>query len=143
VEALRLHPGGRRILIQSSSPVSPLIMSDLKQGTVMQEYRLDRGAGRKPKFGSCVTPCGSFVLAGGRGPGDRPCVHVWDTDTAVQRHLFPVADYLQDAHVVRFHPQDHMVVFGALVGVNKEINAACPTLVYKYVKESSNVVAAK
>ena len=131
IENLCIHPGGHRLLVHSSSLVSAFVMVDLKLGgVIMQEFCADSCGGRW--VGSCVTPCGSFVFAGGAA-GD---VHVFDTDTGEQKHVFmeavsspTKAVAASPVHTIAFHPHDHIVVFGALG------RQGSPVCVYKYKKE--------
>ncbi len=133
--------------MHSTSLVSALVMVDLRQsGAVMQEYRLDKGAGTggvRRRSGSCVSPCGDLVLAGDRGGA----VTVWDTDTGASRHVYerPMGaeqNNISSIQSVCFHPHDHVVVFGALPSGDRSRDSGFgrkgpPAVVYKFKKEGT------
>ena len=124
VESLRIHPGGRRLLVHSTSLTSSLIMLDLRQGSVMQDYKADRGVGKR--VGNCVSPCGNLVFSGSNQFGT---VFVWDTDTGMEKHIYEVpALETRPIHTIAYHPLDHIVAMGAL-------GPDSPLIVYQYNKD--------
>ncbi len=137
VESLRLHPGGIRLLVHSTSLVSALVMVDLRHETVMQEYHLDKEVGRR--VGNCISPCGDLVFAGGQGG----VVYAWDTDNGVQRHVYPPEDEeeAKTVHAICYHPHDHIVVFGALDATSAlgRRRRSPPAVVYKYRAEEDKL----
>ena len=73
--SLSPHPGGRRLLVHSLHPSSPLKMLDLRSGSVMQSYPDIQSF--RPPAPSTISPCGSWVL-GGSSCG---LAIAWNTDT--------------------------------------------------------------
>ena len=121
VAMLNVHPGGRRLLVHSTSLVSPLIMVDLKQGSVMQEYKMDKGLGKK--VGNCITPCGSLVFSGSH----HGAAFVWDTDTGEEKFIYEIESGAKSVHSIEYHPYDHMVAIGTF-------GARATVQLYKYKK---------
>ncbi len=126
VESLRLHPGGIRLLVHSTSVVSALVMVDMRQSSVMQEYPLDKGVGRRA--GNCISPCGDLVFAGGRD-GD---VYAWETDNGVRRHVYEGGAGQTAVHAIAYHPHEHIVVFGSLDREGRGAKGSATVDVYKY-----------
>ena len=94
-------------------------MIDLKQTntTVMQTYRTLQGYG--VQLGSCVTPCGGFVICGSQDG----VVHVWNTDTGDEVYRYEeeavfgaevgVTGGPVVARAIAFHPLDHILSMAA------------------------------
>ena len=89
VARLAVHPGGRRLLVHTVHPAAPLVMLDLRTGSVMQTYP-DLQTFRLPAA-SCVTPCGSWVLAG----SSCGAAILWNTDTGAKRHVYKVGSKIR------------------------------------------------
>ena len=79
--SLSPHPGGRRLLVHSLHPSSPLKMLDLRSGSVMQSYPDIQSF--RPPAPSTISPCGSWVL-GGSSCG---LAIAWNTDTGENKSL--------------------------------------------------------
>lgn len=129
IEALKLHPGGRRLLVHSNSSMSNLVMIDLTRPSpvVMQEYKTGLLQGsKKRRCASTITPCGSFVLCG----TSDGLVFCWDTDSGSESYVYQDPIDTETEVVIgamSFHPLEHMLVFGAL-------GSGVPTSIFKHVK---------
>ncbi len=75
---LSIHPGGRRLLVHSTSLANPVIMVDLKLHTIMQNFAGSQSF--KGHVSSCITPCGTFVISSSQDGA----VYVWNADNGVQ-----------------------------------------------------------
>ena len=67
ITSMHIHPGGRRLLVQCRSLMSPnsLLMIDLKLNLVMQTFTGIQSF--RKSTGGCITPCGTYVFAGSQG----------------------------------------------------------------------------
>ena len=120
------HPGGRRLLVHTIHPSTPLKMLDLRTGSVMQAYP-DIQNFRLPAA-SCITPCGSWVLGG----SDCGVAILWNTDTGEKKHLFKELMYDKPVSAVAFHPLDHAMAVGS-IEANSKIG------VYIYDKKTHDI----
>ena len=103
VHSLILHPGGKRLLVFSTSVVSPLVTVDLRQGCVMQSFPYIRGNVLLRHL-ACLSPCGTYLFA-----GEAKEVKVWHFDTAEQVQSFP----MNDTCCLSFHPFENMLAMGS------------------------------
>jgi jouberin len=67
ITSMHIHPGGRRLLIQCRSLMSPssMLMIDLKLNLIMQTFSGIQSF--RKTTGGCITPCGTYVFAGSQG----------------------------------------------------------------------------
>ena len=67
ITGLHIHPGGRRLLVQCRSLISPgsILMIDLKLNLIMQTFSGIQSF--RKTTGGCITPCGTYVFAGSQG----------------------------------------------------------------------------
>ena len=117
------HPGGRRLLVHAVHPTAPLVILDLRTGSVMQTYP-DLQTFRLPAS-SCVSPCGSWVLAG----SSCGAALLWNTDTGAKGHVYKDLPYARPVSAVAWHPLDQAVAFGSIephVKVQEAAAAAYP-----------------
>ena len=104
IQSLILHPGGKRLLIFSSSLVAPLITIDLRQNSVMQSFPYDENGSRGIlRHHACISPCGTYLFA-----GENEEVKVWNVDTAEQMRTYPMTSVC----CLSFHPFENMLAMG-------------------------------
>ena len=78
INALTLHPNGRKLLVHVRNSV--LCMLDLRSYTIMQRYL---GASNfKEHIRSTLSACGTFVIAG----SEDGYAYVWNTETGQSRY---------------------------------------------------------
>ena len=67
ITSMHVHPGGRRLLVQCRSMMSPnsLFMIDLKLNLIMQTFSGSQSF--RKNTGGCISPCGTYVFAGSQG----------------------------------------------------------------------------
>ena len=67
ITSIHIHPGGRRLLVQCRSLISPgsILMIDLKLNLIMQTFSGIQSF--RKTTGGCITPCGTYVFAGSQG----------------------------------------------------------------------------
>ena len=102
------HPGGRRLLVHTLHPSSPLKMLDLRTGSVMQSYA-DIQNFRLPAS-SLISPCGSWVVGG----SDCGVVLVWNTDTGEKKTIIKDMMYDKQVSAVVFHPLEHAMAIASV-----------------------------
>ncbi|XP_059098005.1 jouberin-like [Tigriopus californicus] len=113
IQSLQMHPGGRRLLVHSSSFTSSLLMIDTKLSSVMQSFGFE--SGRRDKSDCSVSPCGSFVFASSLNTG----VIVFDTDTANEKHRYEMDDIKPKS--ITFHPFDNFLIVYGQIGEARSI----------------------
>ena len=67
ISSMSVHPGGRRLLVQCRSIMSPnpVLMIDLKLSLIMQTFSGSQSF--RKATGGCITPCGTYVFSGSQG----------------------------------------------------------------------------
>ncbi len=117
INAIVLHPNGRRLLIQGRD--NTLRMFDLRVSSVTQKYH---GAlNFRERVRCSVSPCGSFLFAG----SEDGRAYVWNTDTGDQVAMYSNLGYTRPVSDVAYHPLDHMI---ALCGLGE----GHQVLMYRY-----------
>lgn len=110
VDAIHVHPGGRRILLTLRGKGSFAV--DLIAGVVLQNYKAMVNVCARSI--SCLTPCGSFVYFFCQN-GE---LNVWEVDTgklsAVYENLFPADSLTELGSCIDYHPFEHLMAFTVL-----------------------------
>ncbi|XP_040565035.1 jouberin [Lepeophtheirus salmonis] len=124
INDLKIHPGGRRLLIHSRSISNALIMIDIKLGSIMQKYIGSQSFQGSSRTRSHVTPCGTYIFAGSQDGA----TYVWNTDTGqrvfVYTQPFPSIKVSVPVGAISYHPHDHIMVISSP-------KAGVPVVIYK------------
>ncbi|KAL9980441.1 hypothetical protein ACROYT_G009033 [Oculina patagonica] len=128
INALSLHPNGRKLLVHVRNSV--LCMLDLRSYTVMQRYL---GASNfKEHIRSTLSACGCFVIAG----SEDGYAYVWNTETGDLVSVYTSLGYHHAVSDVQFHPLDHIIAFCSF-------GDSHPVLVYHYDPKAAKEEAKK
>ncbi|QQP54878.1 Uncharacterized protein FKW44_007860 [Caligus rogercresseyi] len=112
INDIKIHPGGRRLLIHSRSIRNALLMVDMKLCSLMTRYEGSQSFLGSSRTRCCISPCGSYVFAGSQDGG----AYVWNTDTGQTAYLY-TQPFLSASNctvtAVAYHPHRHFLVLAS------------------------------